>query len=63
MLFKSEASMILIIQISVILFFVFNMGKLIYDYMDDVREVKFINMVFVFISIAAMILLNYIGGL
>jgi hypothetical protein len=51
--------MILIAQISIILFFLFNMGKLMYDYLDEVKEVKFINMVFAIASIAAMVLLNY----
>jgi len=52
--------MTLIAQILIILFFLFNMGKLMYDYLDDVREVKFINMVYVIGSIAAIALLNYI---
>ncbi len=52
--------MILIAQILIILFFIFNMGKLMYDYLDEVKEVKFINMVFVMVSIAALIFLNYI---
>ena len=51
--------MILIAQILIVLFFLFNMGKLMYDYMDEVKEVKFINMVFVMVSIGALIVLNY----
>jgi hypothetical protein len=51
--------MILIAQIAIVLFFLFNIGKLMYDYMDEVKEVKFINMVFVMVSIAALIFLNY----
>ena len=52
--------MILAGQVILILFFLFNMGKLIYDYLDDVREVKFINMVFVLLSIGGLVFLNYL---
>jgi len=57
---KSKPKMILIAQILIILFFIFNMGKLMYDYLDEVKEVKFINMIFVMVSIAALIFLNYL---
>jgi len=53
--------MILILQILMILFFFYNMGKLIYDYLDAVKEINYVNMILVIGSIAALILLNYIG--
>ena len=52
--------MILAGQVILILFFLFNMGKLIYDYLDDVREVKFINMIYVLASIGGLVFLNYL---
>lgn len=52
--------MLIAIQVVLILFFIFNMGKLIYDYMDDIREVKFINMIYVIGSIAVLVFINFI---
>ena len=52
--------MILIAQILIALFFLYNMGKLMYDYMSDEKEVNFINMILVLLSIAALLILNFI---
>jgi len=54
--------MILIAQILIALFFLYNMGKLMYDYMSDEKEVNFINMVLVIVSIGALLLLNFVIG-
>ena len=48
-------------EILLVLFFIYNMGRLIYDYLDDVREVKYMNMIWVVLTITGMALLNYIG--
>ena len=48
-------------EILLVLFFIYNMGRLIYDYLDDVREVKYMNMIWVVLTITGMVLLNYIG--
>ena len=48
-------------EILLVLFFIYNMGRLIYDYLDDVREVKYMNMIWVVLTITGMAVLNYIG--
>ena len=53
--------MILILEILVVLFFFANLAKLMYDYLDEIKDVNYINMLLVVASIAVLILLNYIG--
>lgn len=54
--------MILVLEIILILFFLFNMGILIRDYMHDEKEVNFMNMVYVLACITVLVLINFFKG-